>query len=159
MVVSEQVRWDAVLNDRTAEVLSKNPELAKLVRAQRRHVDVFHEMEWAGIQLRLWENFRIHLSDDDEPHWTEPWKAAYWKPSTDLRGNVTWLLTGPLSADATSIAHYLAKGWHTRLPVEEAEALEHSLMAAELICPECHFDFGTKQTRDKHRVEKHGITD
>ena len=117
MVVSNQVRWDAVLNEETARELATHPDKERLLKARRRHVEVFHEQEWPAIQSRLRKDYGIDLSESQEPHWMEPWKASYWHPSTGL-GNkgTTWSLTGPLSADAASLYRYLAKGWHTRQP-------------------------------------------
>lgn len=130
MVVEVALPWQSVLDKVTAERLA-NPALTdegrdileRRLRAQRRHVDWFHKQDWPGIQEKLQKLYRITLSDDMEPHWGEPWKAYYWHPSTDLRGRTTWALTGPISADAASIAHYMAKGWRTRAPEEYRQAV------------------------------------
>ena len=122
MVAKTQVRWDAILKERTEALLAKRPEEAKHLSAQRRHIEVFHQLEWPTVRDQLRREFRIELDEATEPHWLEPWRAAYWHPSTDLRGRVTWGLTGPLSADAASIAHYLSKGWLTREPTTLASS-------------------------------------
>ena len=142
-----KVSWDTPLNEATAELLSRHPDRERWTKAVRRHVDVFHAREWPSIRERLRKEFRIEVGDNEEPHWMEPWKVAYWHPSTDLRGRTTWSLTMPIPADAASIAHYWAKGWRFRQPVQAVEAaapisaqtpiLPEAGPPRKGVCPEC----------------------
>ncbi len=154
MAVSELVRWDAVLNEVMARELATHPEKERLLKARRRHLDVFHEREWPAIQSRLRKDHGIDLPESEEPHWMEPWKASYWHPSTGF-GNkgTTWSLTGPLSADAASIARYLAKGWHTRYqePAQAAPTAISTPLAPGFVCQECGKSFTIKLALAGHR--------
>jgi hypothetical protein len=125
MVVSDTVvAWDAPLNEKTLQILGKYPSRELHLKQERIHVEAFHEQEWPNIRLRLRDIHDIHVTDEEEPHWMEPWKAAFWKPSEGLKGEVSWTLTSPLSADAVSISRYMEKGFRFRNPLEAAPRIE-----------------------------------
>ena len=116
MVVSTSVPWDAILNERKAEELRKMPQSARRIEMERHHVRMFHQTVWPDIKIRLHTVHGIEIPDGEEPHWVEPWRAAYWQPTKGGDGSLTWELTGGISADAASIARYLGKGWKFRNP-------------------------------------------
>lgn len=128
MVVAEQVTWSSVIEAKWAEFLANNPPTgAKVVENRRRHLIAFHRTVWPTIQEKLQRQHKIILPDDLEPHWLEPFRAAYWHHSTNLHGQVTWSLTGPIAADADSLAYYLKKGWKTRQPEQTSESSGHPI--------------------------------
>ena len=162
MVVESPVNWDAVLLEREQALLAKQPEQQRIVQARRRHVDFFHKTVWPEIREKLRREHRIELTENEEPHWIEPWKAAYWHPSTDLRDRTTWILTGPISADAASIDQYLAKGWRFRrpepVPSPEVAPEIHTPLSAigppskQSLCRKCGRGFATKAGLHIHQA-------
>lgn len=168
VVVSTVLPWDAVLDSLCQQMLERDSRLAPRVREMRRHVEEFHKSRWPQIQSALQKEQGIIIPDELEPHWTEAWKAAFWKPSTDLAGNTTWTLTGGLPADVSTITYNFNKGWKTRQPTEEELAeVEAALGPLEEewpplsdaglpLCTICGYDFGTTNLLITHQKDIHG---
>ena len=175
MEVETKVPWDVALEERLEREGEKYPDDAKRIRQERYHTRVFHERQWPDIQVELRERHDRVVSNDEEPHWVEPWKASYWHKSVDLKGKVTWSMTLPLSADAASIARYLKKGMLLRAPrgynLSNADFISTSegTVVAELPskhetvpqttkklrCTKCRRMFNTKRGRKIHMGSIH----
>ena len=160
MEVETKVPWDVALEERLEREWEKYPNDGKRIRQERYHTRVFHERQWPDIQVELRERHQWVISDAEEPHWVEPWKASYWHKSVNLQGEVTWSRTQPLAADATSIARYLDKGMLLRSPegavVAELPAKPITKkLNKRTVCLQCSKRFKTARGMKKHMTISH----
>ena len=126
--------WEQAAEKYHTKSARSEPEALKNIRV---HIEAFRKREWHNIRREVVNEYGIDADlVRDEPLWTEPGRAFYYRDvkvrriedvegEVDRRGNTRqnlvehklgWQLTGSLPAYAPDIAYQLRKGFRLRHP-------------------------------------------
>lgn len=95
-------------------------------------IERFRQIIWPDLRRRLLKEHDWEVSENTEPHWTEPGTAVLWRRNKPIgmsaeqeaewEKKAKWLPTAPQPFNTASIiAHHLDKGFRLRPPLDGVE--------------------------------------